>query len=305
MQLNANTWEIWVPGRHRPGEHGDTVEVTIVSPEYFKTMGVGIVEGRGFTADDRPDTPRVAIVSETLARQVWPGQSAIGKIFHTRGGEGPAFQIVGISADHKVKTLSEPPTPFLQIPRGQRPGPYSAVIARTRGDSAALLRDMRREILSIDPNVIFIENQTMEMQVDATLFPMRASAWLVSAVGLVAMLLAAIGLYGVIAYSVARRTKEIGIRVALGARPGEVVGLVMRQGLLVAVAGLIVGCTVTGLAAVFAARMVAGVLYRVSVGDPFSWLGAAVLLLSVSALANLIPAWRASRVAPSEALRIE
>ena len=305
LQLNANNWEIWVPGRHRPGEHGDSVEVTTVSPEYFKTMGVGIVEGREFTNADRPDTPRVAIVNETLARRVWPGQSAIGKIFHTRGGEGPPFQIVGVSADHKVKTLSELPTPFLQIPRTQRPGPYSAIIARTRGDANALLRDMRRELLALDPNVVLVENQTMEMQVDATLFPMRASAWLVSGVGLVAMLLAAIGLYGVIAYSVARRTREIGIRVALGARPGAVVRLVMRQGLVVAVAGLLAGGAVTGVVAFLAAREISGVLYRVSVGDPFSWGGAAVLLLTVSAFANLIPAWRASRVDPSEALRIE
>jgi predicted permease len=305
LQLNTNNWEIWVPGRHRPGEHGDSIEVTTVSPEYFKTMGVGIVEGREFTNADRPDTPRVAIVNETLARRFWPGESAIGKIFNTRGGDGPPFQIVGVSADHKVKTLSELPTPFLQIPRTQRPGAYSAIIARTRGDANALLRDMRRELLALDPNVVLVENQTMEMQVDATLFPMRASAWLVSGVGLVAMLLAAIGLYGVIAYSVARRTREIGIRVALGARPGAVVRLVMRQGLVVAVAGLLAGGAVTGVVAVLAAREISGVLYQVSVGDPFSWGGAAVLLLTVSAFANLIPAWRASRVDPSEALRIE
>jgi ABC-type antimicrobial peptide transport system permease subunit len=139
------------------------------------------------------------------------------------------------------------------------------------------------------------------MEVDATLFPMRASAWLVSAVGLVAMLLAAIGLYGVIAYSVARRTREIGIRIALGARPGAVVGLVMQQGLLVASAGLAAGCA---LAAV-AARMMRGLLYGVTASDPLAWLAAAALLLAVSALANVIPAWRASRVDPSQALRIE
>jgi predicted permease len=301
MQLNANRWEIWIPGRHQPGDHGDTVEVTTVSPEYFKTMGVAIVEGRAFTDADRPDTPRVAIVNETLARGVWPGQSAIGKIFRTRGGEGPPFQIVGVSADHKVLTLSEPPTPFLQIPRNQRPNSYSAIVARTRGDANALLRDMRRELLTLDPNLVFVENQTMEMEVDATLFPMRASAWLVSGVGLVAMLLAAIGLYGVIAYSVARRTREIGIRIALGARRGAVVGLVMQQGLLVASAGLVAGGT---LAAV-AARMIRGLLYGVTAADPIAWLAAAALLLAVSALANLIPAWRASSVDPSEALRIE
>src|SRR5258708_26780468 len=176
LQLNAHTWEVWGPGRHKPGEHGDTVEVTTVSPEYFRTMGVAIVQGRGFTDADRPDTPRVAIVSETLARRVWPGQSAIGRVFHTRGGAGPALQIVGVSAEHQVNTLSEAPTPFLQIPRNQRPGSYSAIVARTRGDAGALLRDMRREILSLDPNVVFVENQTMEMEVAATLFPMRARA---------------------------------------------------------------------------------------------------------------------------------
>ena len=305
MQLNGNTWEIWIPGRHQPGEHGDAVEVTTVSIEYFQTMGVPIVEGRAFTSADRPDTPRVAIVNETLARQVWPGQSAIGKIFHTRGGAGPPFVIVGVSANHKVRTLSEAPVPFLQVPRAQRPSPYSAIVARTRGDAGALLRDMRQALLALNPNVIFIENQTMEAGVDATLFPMRASAWIVSGVGLVAMILAAIGLYGVIAYSVARRTREIGLRVALGARPGSVVGLVMRQGLLVAAAGLIVGCAATAVLVILGARMIAGVLYGVSAGDPFSWLGAAVLLLVVSAVANLVPAWRASRVDPSEALRSE
>jgi predicted permease len=301
LQLNPNTWEIWIPGRHRAGDHGETVEVTTVSPVYFKTIGVAIVAGRGFTDDDRPETPRVSVVNETLARRFWPGESAIGKVFHTRGGEGPAFQIVGISADHKVLTLSERPTPFLHIPRSQRPNSYSAIIARTRGDAGTLLRDMRRELLALDPNVVFVENQTMEAEVDATLLPMRASAWLVSGIGLVAMVLAAIGLYGVIAYSVARRTREIGIRMALGARPGTVVRLVMQQGLLVAIAGLATGCVL----AAAAARAIAGALYGVTAADPVSWLAAAALLLSVSALANFIPAWRASHVDPTEALRIE
>jgi predicted permease len=305
LQVNPNRWEIWIPGRHQPGDHGDTVEVTTVSPEFFRTIGVPIVEGRGFTDDDRPETPRVAVVNETLARRFWPGESALGKIFRTRGGDGPAFQIVGVSADHKVLSLSERPTPFLHVPRSQRPGSYCAIIARTRGDAAALLRDMRRELLALDPNVVFVENQTMETEVDATLLPMRASAWLVASVGVVAMALAAIGLYGVIAYSVARRTREIGIRMALGARSAAVVGLVMQQGLLVAITGLLMGCLLSAAVALFASRLAPDVLYGVTAGDPVSWLAALVVLLGVSALANFVPAWRASRVDPTEALRIE
>jgi predicted permease len=301
LQVNANRWEIWVPDRHGVGEHGDTIEVTTVSADYFKTLGVAIVEGRGFTGADRPETPRVAVVNETFARRYWPGESAIGKIIRSRGSDGPPFQIVGVAADHKVLTLSEPPTPFLHIARTQRPNSYTAIVGRTHGDANALLRDMRRELLALEPNLVFVENQTMEAEVDATLFPMRASAWLVSGVGAIAMLLAAIGLYGVIAYSVARRTREIGIRMALGAKPAAVVRLVLQQGLIVAIAGLVAG----GVLAAIAARAIAGVLYGVTAADPVSWFAAAAVLLGASALANLVPAWRAARVAPSEALRME
>ena len=177
----------------------------------------------------------------------------------------------------------------------------SRIIARTRGDAASLLRDMRRELLALEPNIVFVENQTMEAEVDATLLPMRASAWLVTGIGLVAMLLAAIGLYGVIAYSVARRTREIGIRVALGAKPASVIRLVMQQGLLVAAVGLATG----GVLAAVAARMISKALYGISAADPVSWASAAIVLLVAAAFANFIPAWRAARVPPSDALRTE
>jgi predicted permease len=301
FSMNYNRWDIWVPGYHEPGQHSDVVEVTTVSPDYFKTIGVPIVEGRGFTDDDRPNTPFVAVVNEAMARRYWPDQSAIGKTFRTRNSTGPVFQIVGVSANHKVNSVGEPPTPFLHVARTQRPNSYSAIIARTRGDANALLRSMRRELLAVEPNVVFVENQTMEAEVGATLFPVRAGAYLVSTVGLVAMALAAIGLYGVIAYSVARRTREIGIRMALGARPLSVVSLVMQHGFLVASAGVAGGCVL----AILAVRAIAGVLYGVGVADPISWLAAVLVLLGSAACANLIPAWRAARVNPSVALRIE
>jgi predicted permease len=299
--VNFNRWDIWVPGRHQPGDHADGVEVTTVSPEYFTAIGVPIVEGRAFTNDDRPETPRVAIVNETFARRYWPGGSAVGKTFRSRVSDGVEFQIVGVSADHKVITIGEPPTPFLHVARTQRPSSYTTIIARTRGDATVLLRDMRRELLALEPNLVFVENQTMEAEVGATMFPVRAGAFVVSIVGGVAMLLAAIGLYGVIAYSVARRTKEIGIRLALGARPASVLTLVMRQGLMVAITGLAFGFVL----ATIAARTIGSMLYGIRTSDPVSWIAAAAIVLGVSAIANIVPAWRASRVEPSRALRMD
>jgi len=305
FSINQNRWDIWFPGRQPVGQPGPVVEVTSVSPDYFKTMDVPIVTGRAFTDADRADAPRVAIVNETMARRYWPGQNAVGQTFRTRAGEGPLFEIVGVAADHKVSTVGEAPMPFLHIARLQQPGPYAAVIARTRGDADALLRDMRREIHAVEPDLAFVENQTMQSEVSTTLFPVKASAWLVSAVGLVAMLLAAVGLYGVVAYSVARRTREIGIRIALGADAGSVVGLVMRQGLVVCGVGLAGGGLLAAVLALVARQQLTSLLYGTGLLDAVSWVGAAATLLVVSALANLVPAWRAARVDPSVALRIE
>ena len=127
FSVNVSRWDdIWIPGRHQPGQPGDTIDVTRVSTDYFKTVGVAIVQGRSFTDADRPNTPRVAMVNETFARRYWPNDSAIGKTFHTRGGAGPAFEIVGVSADHKVATVGEAPTPFIHVARSQQPNAYNA-----------------------------------------------------------------------------------------------------------------------------------------------------------------------------------
>ena len=199
----------------------------------------------------------------------------------------------------KVSTIGEATTPYIHYAVSQRPLSGEEIVARTRGDAGALLNAMRRELTALEPNVIFLDNQTMEAQVAATLLPAKIGAMSVSAVGVVAMLLASIGLYGVIAYSVARRTREIGIRMALGAKPSAVIGLVMRQGLGLAAVGVAAGT----LLALGAAKAVAGALYGVSFVDPLAWSAAVVTLFVVSALANLVPARRASIVDPSSALR--
>jgi ABC-type antimicrobial peptide transport system permease subunit len=158
---------------------------------------------------------------------------------------------------------------------------------------------MRREILALEPNAVFLDNETMDASVETVLLPAKAGAMAVSSVGIIAMLLASIGLYGVIAYSVARRTREIGIRMALGAKPGAVVGLVMRQGMWIAGVGVMAGVVL----ALGAAKAVASALYGVSFIDPVAWTAAIGTLLLVAALANAIPARRASVVDPSIALR--
>jgi hypothetical protein len=264
-------------------------------------MGIPIVAGRAFTVDDRPNTQWVAIPNETFVRRYWPSENPIGKTFRSRVSDGPVFQVVGVAADHKVLAVGEPPTAFFHVSLNQRPNTYASFIARTRGDSNTLLRDMRRELLALEPNLVFVENQTMTAEVSTTLFPVRAGAWLVSGVGTVTMILAAVGLYGVIAYSVARRTREIGVRMALGAPPSLVLGRVMQHGLLLAVLGVAVGCIL----AAIAAGLVARALYGVHPSDPVSWFAAIAVVLGVAALANFVPAWRAARVDPSIALRTE
>jgi macrolide transport system ATP-binding/permease protein len=299
--INFNRTSIFPAERSQPGDRGITIDSTRVSSEYFATLGVPILEGRGFTTADTPASPGVVVVNEALVRKLWSGEDGIGKRFRTRTIDGPEFQVVGVVADYKVSTVGEKPTPYIHFARSQRPSHGYEVIARTHGDAGALLAAVRRELQALEPNVVFLQNQTMDMQVGATLLPAKAGAVGVSATGVVAMALAAIGLYGVIAYSVARRTREIGIRMALGARPSAVLSLVMRQGLGVAGLGVAAGA----LLAAVAGRALTGALYGIGAADPLAWTAAVAVLLGVSSLANLVPARRAARVEPSTALRTE
>jgi predicted permease len=301
LSINYNRNVIFLPDRQGPNDKGTTVDVARVSAEYFQTLGISILQGRNFTAADAPKTPNVAIVNEAFARKYWPHDSALGKRFRQRELNGPEYQIVGVSADYKVSTLGEASTAYIHYAVSQRPDTGEEIVARTKGDAGQLLIAMRREILALEPNAVFLDNETMDASVQTVLLPARAGALSVSAVGIVAMLLASIGLYGVIAYSVARRTREIGIRMALGAKPSAVVGLVMRQGLGIAGVGVAVGTVL----ALGAAKAVAGALYGVSFIDPVAWTTAILTLLTVAALANVVPACRASIVDPSTALRSE
>ena len=301
LALNYTTNTVFFPDRQQSGDAGLPISATSVDSEYFTTLGVPLLQGRTFNAADTPASPRVAIVNDAFARTYWPGATAVGKRFRLRGIDGPEYEIVGVVGNYKVRTVGEPPTPYIHYPLSRRAFTGQVVMARTSGDANALVAAIRRAFLELEPNTVFFDAQPMARQVDTTLLPARLAAQTIGVVGLVATLLAAIGLYGVIAYAVSRRTREIGIRMALGAQPAGVLGMVMRQGLAVSLAGLAVGSVL----AFLAARALSAGLYGIGAADPIAWSGALAVLLGAAALANYIPARRAARVDPSVALRLQ
>ncbi|MFN2445229.1 MAG: ABC transporter permease [Vicinamibacterales bacterium] len=303
FSLNFNRTNIAVPGHQKSAdEMGSSISSATVSPEYFETLGVGLVEGRVFLASDTPDTRPVAIVSEAMARRYWPGESAIGKVVYQRMlTSGSSFDIVGVSADHKTQTVGESPLPVIYFAATQRPSAGYVMVARAAGEETALVARMRETLFALEPNLLLIESGTMRRQVAATLFPVRVATTLVSLFSALGLLLAAVGLYGVIAFTVARRTRDIGIRLAVGASRSQVLALVMRQGSTLALVGTLAGFVL----AAAATKVIEGALYGVAVADPVTWSGAAVVLLTISAVANLLPAVRAMRIDPARALRAE
>jgi ABC-type antimicrobial peptide transport system permease subunit len=197
--------------------------------------------------------------------------------------------------------VKEPPTPYLHFAALQRPFRYNYLVARTRGDAAQLLAALRRELLAMEPGLVFVNSATMTSSLESSLLPARVGALLAGGFGGLGTLLAGIGLYGVIAFSVARRTREIGVRMAVGANAGTVLSMVMRQGLTLTVIGAALGILVAALAA----RAMSGALYGIGPFDPVAWLVALTVLVIAAALANFIPARRAMQINPVTALRTE
>lgn len=301
LAINYNRNSVFFADRHGPERQGTPIAATWVNRTYFETLGVTLLRGRNFTSADDGSAPKVAIVTDAFARRYWPNGDALGTRFRTRSFDGPEFEVIGIVADYKVETVGEGPTPYIHYALAQRPFTGEVLMARTALDPETILAGIRREILALEPSAVIIESLTMERQVDATLLPARLAAQTIGLVGIVATALAAIGLYGVVAYTVARRTREIGIRMALGAQPSAVLRMIMAQGLGIVVVGLLGGALLGGIAA----RAIASGLYGISAADTVAWTGAIAVLLSAALLANFLPARRAARVNPSVALRME
>ncbi|MGH9871746.1 MAG: ABC transporter permease [Pyrinomonadaceae bacterium] len=271
-----------------------------ISPNYFRTMEIAL-RGRDFTERDDKGESRVAIVNETFARRFFPGQEAIGRRFNFSGPDKPYWEVIGVAADGKYNSLGEDPKAAFYRPILRDYSTNATLVARTTGDSSAALVTLRSELQRMDPTLPLYNVQTLSDHMSVPLFPFRMAATVLGSFGVLAIILAAIGIYGVMSYVVASRTREIGVRIALGAANRDVLLLIIRQGMTLALAGLAIGLVI----AFGVAQLVAKLLFGVSPLDPVTFAGVSLLLGAVAMLACYIPARRAVKVDPLVALRYE
>jgi len=277
------------------------VQVNSISPGYFAAIGTPLLRGRDFTTADTSGAPSVVVINEVMAERFWPGQEAIGKRF--KFFNAPDFTtVVGVARDAKYNAVGEEPIPFIYQPLRQNYTPAATLHVRAAGNAAGLAPLVRRMVQEIDPTLSVFNIRTLEEQVNRSLQPMRFNVILLTGFGGLALLLASIGLYGVANYSVTQRTREIGVRMALGAQPSSVLTLVLGHGVLLVAIGLGVGLVLAFFATSFVPP---GLLLNVQPRDPTTFAITSILLGAVAMLASYIPARRATRIDPLAALRIE
>jgi putative ABC transport system permease protein len=284
----ANADDRFLMGRH------------VINTGYFKALGVPLLKGREFTPSDREGAQAVTIINETAARRIWPDEDALGKRLKFGGQEAPWLEVVGVVADVKHNGLDAEPSLETYSPYQQESYPYMSFAVRA-ADPMSLVASVREEVQAIDKDQPIHGVTTMGKMLSESVAPRRFSMVLFGLFAAVAMLLAAVGIYGVMSYSVSQRTREIGIRMALGANHRDVVGMVVTQGMKLVVIGIALGFG----AAFLLTRLMASLLYGVSATDPLTFAAISVLLGAVALLANYVPARRATKVDPMIALRYE
>jgi predicted permease len=272
-----------------------------VSPGYFTAIGIPVLRGRDFTRADKEGAQQVVVINETMAERFWPGDEAIGKRFKFFGDD-EFTTIIGIARNSKYNGVAEEPIPFIYQPLLQNYSPNGTLHIRAGSHAAGLAPAVRRLVLEIDPTLSVFNIRTLEEQVSQSLAPLRINVIMLSAFGLLALALASIGLYGVASYAVTQRTREIGVRMALGAQPSSVLGLVLGRGLVLVAIGIALGLLVAFL---ISSKIPADLLPNISTRDPLTFIGTAALLTVVALVANYIPARRATRIDPLLALRAE
>jgi predicted permease len=284
-----------------PKKPGVAFGANVVGPRYCATLKMALAAGREFTAQDHSGAPLVVIINEAAARAYWPNQNPVGKRLIFPGPTQRSAEIIGVVRDSRYRGLTEPVRPALLLPAAQNYSPSLSLHLRSAGAPAALVGAVRREVQALDPRLPLTRVRTLEEQRGAWLYSERITALLLAAFGGVALLLAGLGIYGVMAYAVTQRTREIGVRMALGAQAADVLRLVLRQ-----CVWLIGGGMALGLAGALAAtRLIKGFLYGVSATDPLTFMAVILLLAGVALLACYLPARRATKVDPLVALRSE
>jgi predicted permease len=301
---SSNSWGPVYPAEQPvppPGEGMDAFAET-VGPGYFKAMRIPLVDGRDFGEQEREGVvPESVIINETLARRLWPGESAVGRRMGLGRDIADAVEVVGVARDTKVRTLGEGPRNMMYVSVDQTYRGGMTLVVSTPGEGAGVVSGLRQAVKELDARMPLYDVKTIEQHLTWAFWAQNMAAALASAFGLLALLLAGVGLYGVVAYTVARRTHEIGIRVALGAQARDILRLVLGQGMALTLVGL--GAGLVGALAL--GRLLASLLYGVSPGDPATYILVALGLACVALLACLIPARRATKVDPMVALRYE
>jgi macrolide transport system ATP-binding/permease protein len=286
-----------------PGQQPPTVQYNMISPAYFDTLRIPVHQGRVFTEADNEKAPSVAIINQAMAKKFWPDQNPLGKRFSTKNASGPFIEIIGVVQDGKYKGVVEDPQPHFYLPLSQSYMPLRTIHIRSSVSPETLSTQVQSQVRELAPNLAISELQTMDQALQGLngfLF-FRLGAQLTGAMGLLGLVLAVVGVYSVASYAAAQRTQEIGIRMAIGATPGDILKMVLRQGFGIVAIGLLVG-----LAAAFAGtRLLGDLFYGVRPSDPVTYASVATLLLAVALLACWIPARRATRVSPTVALRFE
>jgi predicted permease len=303
LDFVSSTADVMVEGDDRSPEHSTTpILRSIVGPEYFETTGTAIVQGRALNEHDTKDTPKVIVVNESMARRFWPAQDAVGRRIRLDGAEGPPYEVVGVAKDGKYRTLGEDPRPYFYLPFGQNYAPeFVTVVVRTAGDPENVTSSVRREVQTLDQELPIFDVKSMEQHMTRSLFGARMSAAFTSVFGVLALVLALMGIYGVIWYSVTLRTKEIGIRMALGAQQRDILRLFLKQGLLTSLVGVGIGLA----GALIIGRLAPSLLYGVAPTDPVTFGSIALLFIGCALLASYFPSRKAARIDPMIALRAE
>jgi predicted permease len=286
-----------------PGEQPELIGTNRVDENYFANLQIPIVSGRAFTEHDNADAPPVAIVNQTLAARLWPGRNPIGQRLRISRSDGPIVEIIGVARNSKYIAVYESPLPYIYVPIAQMPISMRTMQLRSFEPAATLRTRVIQEIRALDPDMPVSDVQPMAATLSGLggFLLFRIGALQAGAMGVLGLVLAVIGVYGVVSYGASQRTREIGIRMALGAQPLHILAMILRQGIVLVVLGVVVGLG----AAAFLSRVTSRIIVLVSATDPGTFAAVTLLLAFIALLACYIPARRATRINPTEALRHE